>query len=125
MENKTVTFEEACVRLKDVRTFLKDLKAEEDELKKIILADGRKELKTDTLKMSIQHRVREKFNETAFLNDFMSNTQFSDEVKNEVTFQELKLNTEKLEANIKLEKIPLDYVSKFNELTESDVIVIK
>ena len=125
MENKVVTFEEACVRLKDVRTFLKDLKAEEDELKKIILADGRKELKTDTLKMSIQHRVREKFNEIAFLNDFMSNTQFSDEVKNEVTFQELKLNTEKLEANIKLEKIPLDYVSKFNELTESDVIVIK
>lgn len=125
MENKVVTFEEACTRLKDVCTFMKDLKAEENELRKIILADGRKELKTDTLKMSIQHRVREKFNETAFLNDFMSNKQFSDEVKNEVTFQELKLNKEKLEANIKLEKIPLDYVSKFNELTESDVIVIK
>lgn len=125
MENKVVTFEEACARLKDVRVFLKDLKAEEDELKKIILADGRKELKTDTLKMSIQHRVREKFNEEAFLQDFMSNSSFNEELKNEVTFQELKLNTDKLEANIKLEKIPLDYVSKFNELTESDVIVIK
>ena len=125
MENKVVTFEEACTRLKDVRVFLKDLKAEEDELKKIILADGRKELKTDNFKMSIQHRVREKFNEEAFLNDFMSNDTFSSELKNEVTFQELKLNTEKLEANIKLEKIPLDYVAKFNELTESDVIVIK
>lgn len=117
---------EACVdELKSVRDAMKVFKQKEDELKNRILEDGRLEIKGEKSIMKISTRTKEVFNQPAFIEQFMHDKQFSDELRGEIIELTPTLNEEKLANAIKEEKIPLDYVKPFNSLTETKVISVK
>lgn len=117
---------EACVdELKSVRDAMKVFKQKENELKNRILEDGRLEIKGEKSIMKISTRAKETFNSTAFIEQFMHDKQFSDELRGEIIELTPTLNEEKLTNAIKEEKIPLDYVKPFNSVTETKVISVK
>lgn len=120
-----LTIEEVIDRLKEVRDNQKILKAQEDALKKRILEDGRKEIKTDNCVMKVTTRTKEVFNEAAFIEKFINDESFDDALKGYVIDNNPVVNQENLAEVIRDNKISIDYVIPFNTITESQVITIK
>lgn len=117
---------ESCVdELKAVRDDMKILKKKEDELKQRILNDGREEIKGEKAIMKKSIRTKEVFNEPAFIEQFMHDKQFDQQLRGEIIELQPTINQEKLTNAIKDNKIPLDYVIPFNSVTESVVISVK
>ena len=117
---------EGCIdELKSVRDTMKILKQKEDELKNRIIADGRSEIKGENHIMKKSVRTKEVFNETAFIETFMNDSQFDKDFKDSIVEMQPKLNQENLNAAVKDNKISLDYVIPFNSITESVVITVK
>lgn len=117
---------ESCVdELKAVRDDMKILKKKEDELKQRILNDGREEIKGEKSIMKKSIRTKEVFNEPAFIEQFMHDKQFDQQLRGEIIELQPTINQEKLTNAIKDNKIPLDYVIPFNSVTESVVISVK
>lgn len=120
-----LSIEEAVDRLKEVRDNQKILKAQEDELKKMILADGRKEIKSENHTCKIQTRKREVFNEDAFIETFKNDKNYGDDIKEQVLETKLVLNTMGLQKCCEDKIIPINYLEPFNTITESEVITVK
>lgn len=120
-----LTMEEVVDRLKEVRDSQKTLKAQEDALKKRILADGRAEIKTDKSVMKVQIRTKEVFNEEAFIEQFRNDKSFDEDLKGKILENKLTLNQENLNIACQEGIIPVDYVIPFNTVTESQVITVK
>ena len=117
---------ESCVdELKAVRDDMKILKKKEDELKQRILNDGREEIKGEKSIMKKSIRTKEVFNEPAFIEQFMHDEQFDKQLREEIIELQPTINQEKLTNAIKDDKIPLDYVIPFNNITENVVISVK
>ena len=120
-----LTMEEVVDRLKEVRDSQKALKEQEDALKKRILEDGRAEIKTDKCTMKVTKRVKEVFNEEAFIEYFKSDLNFDAAIKGKVLESKIVLNQEALHTACQDGIIPIDYVVPFNTVTESQVITVK
>lgn len=120
-----LTIEEVVDELKRVRDLAKDLKTKEAELKKRIEADGRAEIKGNEYTMKVSIRSKEVFNETAFIEQFKNDDNFSDELKAKILESKIVLNQENLNEACKQGEISLDYVIPFNQVTESKVISVK
>ena len=117
---------ESCVdELKAIRDDMKILKKKEEELKKRILDDGREEIKGEKFLMKKSIRTKDVFNEPAFIEQFMHDKQFDEQLRGEIIELQPTINQEKLTNAIKDNKIPLDYVIPFNSVTESVVISVK
>ena len=117
---------ESCVdELKAIRDDMKILKKKEEELKKRILDDGREEIKGEKFLMKKSIRTKDVFNEPAFIEKFMHDKQFDQQLRGEIIELQPTINQEKLTNAIKDNKIPLDYVIPFNSVTESVVISVK
>lgn len=119
------TMEQVVDRLKEVREDQKILKAQEEALKKRILEDGRKEIKTDKCTMKISVRAKEVFNEEAFIEHFKNDPNFDDSIKGFVLDNKIVINHDNLTQAVGENMIPLDYVVPFNSITESQVISVK
>ena len=70
-------------------------------------------------------RTKDVFNEPAFIEQFMHDKQFDQQLRGEIIELQPTINQEKLTNAIKDNKIPLDYVIPFNSVTESVVISVK
>nr|CAI9751050.1 hypothetical protein XLIUZIGB_XLIUZIGB_CDS_0022 [Caudoviricetes sp.] len=117
---------ESCVdELKAIRDDMKILKKKEEELKKRILDDGREEIKGEKFLMKKSIRTKDVFNEPAFIEQFMHDKQFDEQLRGEIIELQPTINQEKLTNAIKDNKIPLDYVIPFNSVTENVVINVK
>lgn len=117
---------ESCVdELKAIRDDMKILKKKEEELKKRILDDGREEIKGEKSIMKKSIRTKDVFNEPAFIEQFMHDEKFDQQLRGEIIELQPTINQEKLTNAIKDNKIPLDYVIPFNSVTESVVISVK
>lgn len=120
-----LSIEEVVDRLKEVRDAQKALKTQEDELKKLILASGKDTIKSDNHTAKINIRVKEVFNEEAFIEQFKNDLNFDDDLKAKILENKLALNQENLHIACEEGIIPIEYVIPFNSVTESQVITVK
>lgn len=119
------TIEQIVDELKSLRDFQKELKSKEEILKQRILLDGRSSIKGKNHKATISIRTKEVFNEDAFIQAFANDVNYDDALKGFIIESKPYVNKDNLTEAIKEEKIPLEYVIPFNEISQSKVITIK
>ena len=124
-EIQNMSIEEIVDLIADTRARMKKLKDVEDECKKRLLEDGRDKIASETHTVSIQTRMKETFNEDAFIEAFTKDDAFEDAVKDTVLDKKIVVNEEALNQAIKDNLIPLEYVVPFNTVTESKVVTVK
>src|SRR5574344_894384 len=106
-------------RLLEVRTAIKDLKKEEDELKELVLATGLTEIKGENAKITITERSSETFLEEAFIETFSKDEKFNDALKAQVLESKVVVNQANLMELVSKGEIELDYVKPFAEIKTS------
>ena len=124
-EIQNMSIEEIVDLIADTRARMKKLKDVEDECKKRLLEDGRDKIASETHTVSIQTRMKETFNQDAFIEAFTKDDAFEDAVKDTVLDKKVVVNEEALNQAIKDNLIPLEYVVPFNTVTESKVVTVK
>lgn len=120
-----LTMEEVVDKLKEVRDAKKNFDEQEKALKERILKDGRTEIKGNKATMKISVRIKEVFNEDAFIEQFKNDKSFEDAIKNTIIRTKEVIDNEALTQAVQDKIIPLDYVIPFNSITESQVISVK
>ena len=124
-EIQSMSIEEIVDLIADTRARMKKLKDVEDECKKRLLEDGRDKIASETHIVSIQTRIKETFNEDAFIESFSKDDAFEDAIKDTVLDKKIVVNEEALNQAIRDNLIPIEYVVPFNTVTESKVVTVK
>lgn len=120
-----LTIEETIDSLFTVRKKMKELSDLEKELKNKILEDGRETISTKKHTMKIQTKVRETFNEEAFIEAFQKDKNFDDSLKAKVLETKMCINEVQLNEACKDELIPVSYLEQFNTVKESKAVMVK
>lgn len=129
---KTLTLEDKVDELFEVRQSIKSLQDKEKSLKSDITEELTKieknEVTTTKTKLTITTKNTEKFNEEAFVNSLLLDVEdgkFDESVKESVLEQKYIIKEAELSKAVQDDIISVDYVSKFNTVTQSKVVNTK
>lgn len=129
---KKVTLEEKVDKLYETRQSIKTLQDEEKKLKTEITEElvtlNKNDVTTEKTKLTITTKNTEKFNEEAFVNSLLLDVEdgkFDESVKLTVLEQKYVIKDVELTKAVQDDIIPVDYVSKFNTVTQSKVVNTK
>lgn len=111
--------------LKLIRDEQKNLKSREDKIKKELLSLGCEKIQGENAVCTITTRVKEVFNEEAFIETIKNDPTMNEGIVNKVIVPKYVVNSDELTKAVEDGDITIEYLTPFNTLTETKVVSVK